>query len=162
MVIPPSKDGGATYVEAAIATGVFLFFCLGLIEILQYFYVVIVLNFAVQQGVDLASKLELEVPTSTEDCQRDLESCNRYVARVRKIQNEVLRYANLVTSSADAGGRRSRIKFEHYYAPGQDNSPLHELVSEVAVVRPGEIVKSKNSPYNITFEVPTRKYDMNG
>ena len=171
-----SIDRGAALVETAITMLIFLVMVLFFIDISRYFYILGVLNYATYIGADAASKLEMEVSTTWEDCNSEPANpcgdCVAYMKRWKVVRDRVRRIANLVSSPHDVESRARRIQFRHYFDPPQQSHPCLSFnlpdengeqifQSDVIVIRPGEHAASwQEDEYPaLNFEVSTRPFN---
>ena len=164
---PVSSNRGGTLVEAAVALPIFLLLVFFIIDLARYFFAAIVLQWAAHNGVDLASKLEVE--TDTKLCASgplalsaaELENCNRYERIVQRVIARTLDTASLVTSPSSSGSMTRRTTFEHYSDGDQADLRAHffdepsEHIADVAFLRPGEKAMRSDGTF---FEHPTRPF----
>ena len=146
-------------VEAAITSVVFFGLVLFVIDIARYFFTVLVFNYAVSQGVDIAAKLEIETITDGTDssCEHfenpDPRSCEQYLARVKTVLRHVTDIADLVSGSSSSNASVRRLSFLHYPAANYPAGLQYD--ADAAFIRPGEMVTSADS---LTYQIPGRPY----
>jgi hypothetical protein len=153
---------GATVLETAVSLFVFLAFVFGIIDIARYYVVNLGMQYAVHAGVDLGAKLELEQDTSNTNCTGAADDpCSKLMQSYRAIAARVTKYADTFTSRHDLESSAQRIAFEHFYESEHSHVSSPSWVSDIIVLRPGEIAREQRNP-STTYEVPYRPFDGNG
>ncbi|MCB0310330.1 MAG: pilus assembly protein [Bdellovibrionales bacterium] len=155
---------GATMVEGALVSMLFVLLVLFITDVARYFYSYAVMSYAVSRGADLASKSRVEVYTNQETCptQPGHNECTDYFERVQQVIDKTLAIANLATSPSDenSGGVR-RKSFQHYFESPQqiyDGTSDRPRNWDVAFLRPGEKVKVLENGEEITYPDDLRPF----
>ena len=146
-----SGDSGASLIEAAFALPIFIIFVLLIIDVARYFFVSMVLNYAASQGVDVASKLRIEIPTHNSHCRiisgdassiQRYRDCQRFLGMFDQVVNHTLSLADVAVGS----NRVTLLEVEHYKDADYDSNlePWTGISDErrfAGFLRPGEAVR---------------------
>lgn len=150
-------SAGATFVEAALGTMIFIVFTLFLIDACRFFFAYTTLNYAAYRGADYASKVKMEANTRRDNCTVTPTDCYGYYERLRGIRDRVIAVADWVASAPGTDSGVELVGFRHYdpsddYSSGKNQSGIRPSGStatavdlEMAVLRPGERVKRLNA-----------------
>ena len=157
------SEGGATLVEATLALPIFIISVLFLIDLLRYFIVYVLLQYAAYSGADLATKLETELDTYSSSCPNppcncDVRppDCDRYEQIVQRVTDQTIAIARLMARpSSEVGASVHLLQFDHFIsgdftwedASGSQfaGSGLSPFSADAAVLRPGERVQAQPS-----------------
>lgn len=154
---------GVSYIEALLALPVFIILIIAAIDFAWYVAVYVIFSYASHTAVDLASKVQIETPTSVDDCATDAQRCADYEERVGRILNRALNIALTVSSDSSTDGKVQLIPYKHYdvnlYNASQNRSGIREMVADIGFIRPGEtLVRDPDGRFGETTRVehPTR------
>ena len=161
--ISKNAEIGATMVEATLALPIFIISVLFLIDLLRYFIVYVLLQYAAYSGADLATKLETELDTySTScpnppcNCDSNPADCTRYEQIAQRVTSQTEAIARLMAHASNETGASVRlVQFDHFISGdftwedgggGQyAGSGLSPFSADSAVLRPGERVQAQPS-----------------
>lgn len=168
-----NKSAGISYIETALTLLIFVGALFFFVDAARYFYIMGVLNHAVHVGLDLASKLEVEISTTESDCQSSScddedNPCRKFKRRWQRIRASVDSLADLVTTRHDVESHARRFQFKHFYADPQINPCLRDagsdaMYADLALIRPGEKaarMPARNFPESHEFEISSRPFSL--
>lgn len=155
-------QSGATLVEATLALPIFIVAVLFLIDLLRYFIVYVMLQYAAYSGADLATKLESELDTFKNSCPNppcncdvNPNDCTRYYSIAQRVTDQTISVARLVAhASSDVGSSVRLVQFRHFNTGEftwedsggtqfNGNGLEPPLDTDAAVLRPGERVQAQ-------------------
>ena len=163
-----STNSGAVGAEAALVIPIFAFALLFFVDMARYAYLTTVVNYAAYSGADLASKLDVAVPSDVNSCLgTNVVQCVAYRRRVIAVSAKV---DQILSTLIQSDSPTSKVHFTQFrmYEDGEYTNPTRDLTlaampdSRAGFLRPGEVIR-RVVPGNASyFDHPTRPAKSRG